>query len=385
MTTSRGILGAGYFWYFAATGVFLPYWPVFLRGEGFSASGIGLMMAVFYACRTVGAPAYAAVADARGSRIALLRFAPLGAALCAVVFHFSASPWVTGIALGFSATLFTATVALYDAQLLDALRPASATYGRLRLWGSLGFAASSLAAAPLFDRIGVGALPATLVVLLVLTFAVYLRIDPAGPVGRPAAVALWPRLRDRRVRAFLLVCLLMLMSHGPFYSFLSLYLLHYGHTPQFVGAMWAWGVVCEVLVFLAAPWILARYRPRTIVLAALAATAVRWFVLAAWPRLAVVVVLTQTLHLASFGLFHLWSVSTARQLFPAAAAARAQALHSAVGYGLGGAIGAYGSGLLWDGWGPQAPYVAAGIVVIFAFLVAAAATGPDPGDESPVT
>ena len=385
MTTSRTTLGAGYFWYFAATGVFLPYWPVYLRAEGFSASGIGLMMAVFYACRTVGAPAYAAVADATGSRIVLLRFAPLGAALCAAVFHFSANPWVTGIALGFYATLFTAIVALYDAQVLDELGSASASYGRLRLWGSLGFAASALAGAPLFDRIGVGAVPATLVVLLALTFIVYLRIDAVGRGGRPAAVALWPWLRDRRVRAFLLICLLMLMSHGPFYSFLSLYLLQHGHTPQFVGVMWAWGVVCEVLVFLAAPWILARFRPRTIVLTALAATALRWFALAAWPGLAVVVVLTQTLHLASFGLFHLWSVSTARRLFPAAAAVRAQALHSAVGYGLGGAIGAYGSGLLWDGWGPQAPYVAAGFVVIFALLVAVAATGPDPGAESPAT
>jgi PPP family 3-phenylpropionic acid transporter len=385
VSTPRAILGAGYFWYFAATGVFLPFWPVFLQSQGFGATGIGVMMAVFYACRTVGAPAYAAVADATGSRIALLRFAPLGAALCATVFHFSTSAWVTGIALGFYATLFTAVVALYDAQVLDELGTASATYGRLRLWGSLGFAASSLAVAPLFDRLGVGALPATLAVLLAVTCAVFLRIEGAGSGSRPASVALWPLLRDRHVRAFLLVCLLMLMSHGPFYTFLSLYLLHYGHSPQFVGAMWAWGVVCEVLVFLAAPWLLARYRLRTIVLTALAATALRWFALAAWPGIAAVVVLTQTLHLASFGLFHLWSVSMARRLFPAAAAARAQALHSAVGYGLGGAVGAYGSGLLWDGWGPQAPYVAAGFIVILAFLVAAATTGPDPGDGAPAT
>ena len=78
MTTSRTVLGAGYFWYFAATGVFLPFWPVFLREEGLGATDIGLMMAVFYVCRTVGAPAYAGLADATGRRVMLLRLAPFG-------------------------------------------------------------------------------------------------------------------------------------------------------------------------------------------------------------------------------------------------------------------------------------------------------------------
>jgi PPP family 3-phenylpropionic acid transporter len=316
----------------------------------------------------------------------LLRLAPFGAALCAAGFHFSTGFWTTAVALGIYAALFSGIVALYDAQVLDELGTAGAGYGRLRLWGSLGFAAASLCAAPLFERAGIGALPLTLVLLLALTLLVFLRIaEPVRPAVRPAAAPLWPRLRDRRVLAFLLVCFLMLVSHGPLYGFLSLYLLHHGYSPQFVGVMWAWGVGCEVLVFLAAPWLVVRFQARTIVLTALAATAVRWFLLAAWPGIAAVVVLTQTLHLASFGLFHLWSVSTARALFPVAAAARAQALHSAVGYGLGGAIGAFGSGLLWDRWGPQAPYVAAGFVVIFAFLVAAVTTGPHPDDEAPAT
>jgi PPP family 3-phenylpropionic acid transporter len=99
--------------------------------------------------------------------------------------------------------------------------------------------------------------------------------------------------------------------------------------------------------------------------------------------MALVVVFAQTLHLGSFGMFHLWSVSTARALFPAAAATRAQALHGAVGYGLGGAIGVFGSGLLWDGAGPRTPYLAAVFIVILAFIVAAAGTGPSPGDDSP--
>lgn len=385
MSTPRGVLGAGYFWYFAATGIFLPFWPVFLRGKGFGATEIGLFMAVFYAVRTVGGPVYAALADVTGRRVALLRFASLGAASCAVAFHFAADAWAIAVALGCYAMLFNGIVALYDAQVLDELGAAGATYGRLRLWGSLGFAAASLAAAPLFDRVGTGVLPFALFVLLVLTLLVFLRIGEAARPVRHDAVSLWPRLRDRRVQAFLLICFLMLVSHGPFYGFLSLYLLQYGYSRQFVGAMWAWGVGCEVLVFLAAPWLIARFRPRTIVQVALAATAVRWLALASWPGVALVVVLTQTLHLASFGLFHLWSVTTARRLFPAAAAARAQALHSAVGYGLGGAVGSFGSGFLWDRWGPQAPYVAAGFVVIFALLIAAASTGPDPGDETPAT
>ena len=100
MSTSRSVLGAGYFWYFAATGIFLPFWPVFLRGKGFGATEIGLFMAIFYAVRTVGGPVYASLADVTGRRVALLRFASLGAATCAVAFHFATDAWAIAVALG---------------------------------------------------------------------------------------------------------------------------------------------------------------------------------------------------------------------------------------------------------------------------------------------
>lgn len=378
------VLGAGYFWYFATVGVFLPFWPVYLQQRGFGATAIGVLLAVFYVFRTVGPPACASIADRYGRRVRLLRVAVVVAAIVAAMFQQVQGLLAMAVLLAVYSLLFNAVVALYDAQVLEELGPQAGRYGRLRLWGSLGFAVASAGAGPLLARIGIGALPALLAALLLATFASYLGLREPVPAASREPVALLAVLRDRRVVAFLLVCFLMLASHGPYYGFLSLYLMHHGYSADFIGAMWALGVVSETLVFVAASWLLARVDARRLVLIALGATVLRWTLLATWPGTTALVVVAQTLHLASFGMFHLWAVTTARGLFPAAAAARAQALHGAVGYGLGGAVGALGSGWLWDRWGPQAPYLAATFVVIFAFLVAAAATGPTFSDESPV-
>jgi len=124
-------------------------------------------------------------------------------------------------------------------------------------------------------------------------------------------------------------------------------------------------------VFLAAPLLVARIPLRWLTVAALLATAVRWTALGTWPGLGWVVFGAQALHLASFGIFHLCSVMIAGQLFPGRTAARGQALHGSVGYGLGGVVGAVGGGWLWSHVSPAGAFVAAAALAAAAAAIAA--------------
>ena len=92
-------------------------------------------------------------------------------------------------------------------------------------------------------------------------------------------------------------------------------------------------------------------------------------------------VLAQALHLASFGLFHLCSVTLARRLFPAAAAARAQALHGSVGFGLGGMIGALAAAWLWETSGPSMAFYGSALLAALATVVALAGLGGIPRER----
>ncbi len=373
MIRERARLGGGYFWYFAALGVFVPYWPLYLAGRGLDAVQIGLVMGVFAGMRIVGPPLYAQRADASGRPLALLRAAGLATVACIVTFPALHSVWALALALAVYSALWNGFMSVYDAHVLQRLGDQAGRYGLLRLWGSVGFIAASVLAGAWFERAGMAMLPLALALLVGITAASLAGL-PDAAVQRPAGAGapLRAALKDPRVRAFLAVSFLMLASHGAYYNFFSLYLERFGYPRATIGLLWAWAVAAEIGLFLLAPRVMLRWPLQRLMVIALAAAAVRWLALALWPERLPVVFGAQALHLASFGLFHLCSVAVVQALFPRGAAARGQALYGSVGYGAGGVAGAWLSGWLWREFAPQAAFLAAALLALAATWLAAA-------------
>ena len=61
---------------------------------------------------------------------------------------------------------------------------------------------------------------------------------------------IWHVIKQRKVLAFLAVCFLMLCSHGPYYTFYTIYLEEQGYSSYMIGILWAVGVLAEVIIFL---------------------------------------------------------------------------------------------------------------------------------------
>jgi PPP family 3-phenylpropionic acid transporter len=372
VAAARAKLAATYFWYFAAIGLFVPYWPLYLKDHGYSAVDVGLLTALYAAMRVVGPPTYAHWADATGRRLAACRVGGLASLACVLLLPFLGSLGTLALAVAVLSAVWNGLMSVYDAYVLGRLDADAGRYGVLRVWGSFGFILTSAAGGAFLAFTGSGALPWTMGLMVALTSWTLYRLDPAGDrprATRPASIA-WA-FRDRRVLSFLFVSFLLLASLSSYYNFFSLYLERHGYSRGVIGFLWAWGVIAEIAVFLLAPWLVARFSLRALMLVALAATSLRWVALAALPGWPAVVFLTQTLHMASFGLFHLTSVAIVQTLFPPEAAARGQALQGSIGYGAGGIVGSLGSGWLWDHVGPAAPYYAGAIGVTCGLAVAA--------------
>lgn len=369
MLAMPALLGGGFFWYFAALGLFLPFWPLFLAHRGFGATDIGVLMGVYAGLRIIGPPAFAHWADAPGRRVPALKLAGFLSLACVVAFHYLGSFITFALLLGAFSALWNGLMPIYDALVLDRVGADAGRYGLLRLWGSLGFIATALGAGLLLDGEGMARLPWLLAACVAMTCVLLMGLRSRGAPAGARRGPLWQSLRDRRVQALLLVSFLMLLSHGAYYGFFSLYLERYGYSRSVIGMLWSLGVAAEILVFLMAARLTRRYHLTTLLSASLAATVLRWAMLAAWPESALVVTIAQCLHLASFGLFHLCMVTLTRQLFPAEVSATAQALHTSVGYGAGGMLGAIASGYLWRDLGPQAPFVAATAIAALGWLV----------------
>jgi PPP family 3-phenylpropionic acid transporter len=128
-----------YFLFFMVTGVNLPFAPSYFASRGMGEAEIGLLIAAIQLSRIVGNPLIAHAADAWGeTRLPIILCCALS------LIGFSLFPLIDGFAglliLSLSLGLiFTAVMPLSDGLTLRAAALGKFDYGRVRLWGSLGF------------------------------------------------------------------------------------------------------------------------------------------------------------------------------------------------------------------------------------------------------
>ncbi|MDD5248599.1 MAG: MFS transporter [Rhodocyclaceae bacterium] len=364
-------LSAWYFFYFAYVGAFAPYFTLYLQSLGFSAWDIGILMAAAPVMRALAPAFWGALSDRSGRRVPIVRFSAAATALAFLVFFFAQGFWgvLVGIVLNFF--FWTAAHPLVEALTLDHLRERTEEYGRIRLWGSVGFIVTVMGVGMLLDAFPLVALLwACLALLLgIAVCAGSLRETPHAAAAKPAT-SLRLALRRRDVVALLAACFFMSAAHGPLYVFFSIHLVDHGYGKTLVGALWSLGVIAEILVFAFLPRLMRRFSLRGILLTSFALAVLR-FLLIGWEVDSLPLLLAaQLMHGASFGAYHAAAVTTLNRWFPSQQQGRVQALYGAVSFGAGGMLGNFASGLAWSGWGAGWTYtLGAGFALVGWLLI----------------
>ncbi len=365
-------LGAFYLMYFAALGALVPYWAPYLKHVGFSPVEIGELMAVFMATR-VAAPLVAGwLSDRTGRRMVLVRIATV--ATCVVfagVFLGRSYAWLALVS-GLFSFFRSATLPPYEAVTLNHLGRHAERYGNLRLWGSLGFILGVVALGWLLEQHGLPLLLPAVLVLFIVIAALSLTIPghPGQPhQGKP--LRLLQVLRRPDVLGLFAVSVLMVASHGPYYTFITIHLEANGYSKSQIGPLWGLGVLAEIGVFLVTSRLLSRFSVRLLMVASLALTALRWALIALFVQHLSVLLFAQLLHAFSFGLFHAVNIHVIHRRFTGPLQARGQALYASVSHGLGGALGSLASGYAWISLGPDNTFLAAAALPALGVFVAA--------------
>lgn len=353
-------LSGFYFFHFAALGILLPYWGVYLKSEGFSALQIGQLVALTMATKIVSPNVWAWIADHTGQRMRIVRIGSLlGLIAFAGVFLGEGFWWLALVMLGYS-FFWNATLPQFEANTLNHLGVASHRYSNIRLWGSIGFIVAVAGLGVLFELTGPGIVPwamlATLGGIWLASLTVpeqaagHLPLDPVPlrrVLARPAVVGL------------LGVCFLMQASHGPYYTFFTIYLGEHGYGSALIGQLWALGVVAEVGVFLLMHRLVPRFGLRLLLVASLALASLRWVLIGLFPEVLALLVFAQVLHAASFGVYHAAAIQLIHHYFTGPHQGRGQALYSSLSFGAGGALGGLYSGLVWDSLGGSVTFLLA--------------------------
>ncbi|MDG1707758.1 MAG: 3-phenylpropionate MFS transporter [Emcibacteraceae bacterium] len=364
-------LSANYTSMYIFLGVMTPFWGMWLRSKGLSASEIGILIAIPYILKIFIAPFISQLADKRDEYWRPLVIC-VGAGLFFTTCYFWADDfWSLLIVTVLINLTMPAVVPLLETITVSQSDKNKLDYGRIRSFGSASFIVAAIIVGWLLKSQNVDNVLWYVIASLVLLFITVLlmprgnkkrkeiKVDQESPIKK--------LLSNGEFVWFLIVVGLLQVSHGVFYSMGSIYWKEMGLGEDIIGLLWAIGVIAEILFFVfCGPWISKYPIALTFAVIGLMGT-LRWTVLALTISLPILFV-TQLLHGLTFGASHLIAIQYISKNVKSQFAGTAQSLYSSLPLGLGMGLSTYVGGIIYEK-GQGDAYLAMAFLCAVAFLM----------------
>lgn len=358
-------LALSYFTYFFSYGIFLPFWGVWLKGEGIPPETIGILLGAGLVARFLGSLLIAPRVKDPSHLVTALRLLALLTLAFAIGFCFGNGwGWLMLVIAGFN-LFFSPLVPLTDALAGTWQKQITLDYGWVRLWGSLAFVIGSALTGQMVSVWGHNAILYSLIIsILAMLLGMMLKpsVMPQGEARTHSEAdrSLWEMLKEGPVWRFLLCVTLLQGAHAGYYSFGSIYWQEAGYSASTIGYLWSLGVVAEVIIFASSNFLFRRWNARNLLLLSACCGILRWGLMASSTELGWLLVI-QILHCGTFTVCHL-----AAMRFIAARKGpeviRLQAVYSALAMGGGIAIMTVIAGFLFE-------YLQGGVFWVMAAVV----------------
>lgn len=350
--------GAFYFAYMAAQGAVGAFLYLLYRQHGLNPGEIGLVIAVSHLANFFVLPTWGAASDLMESRRgpSLLAIACLGAGPTILLVQAAQGLAATLAAVLIWGFFAGAIVSLADAATVRMLGYDRPTYGRVRVWGSIGAVLSSLIVGQLGNRLGLDIVFPTYAAMMFVCAALAFSFPRASYVakqvlsGNPARL-----LGSPAVLLFLAAVLFLSIAYLIWRSTFSLFLDDLGGSPGQIGVFFALSSLVEIPVQASSGRWLRRFGARRSLIAAFAVLATLWLLcsLVGGPQMALALAV---LHGLSFGAYQVAGVVYVSEVTPPEHAGLAQGAYGSVGRGLGSIVGSISGGYLFQSAGGRTAY-----------------------------
>jgi MFS transporter, PPP family, 3-phenylpropionic acid transporter len=360
--------------YYAYAGLYSAYLPLYLKELGFATFAIAVLCTVNNLTRCIGPYTWGWLGDHTGKRLRIVRVSCVAAlAASAVLF---APPYLALFFIGLLAmNLATSSMTpLTESMMIARLHGPQGVdwgrYGRLRLWGSIGFSITVIVSGWLFERLSISWFAASVAALLAALWAssAALPADTAGlHTEKPPRVL--PLLRSPVLMGFYVASFFMVAAHTGLYVFFSLYLDQLGYSKAVIGLLWASGVLFEIAWFYFQGRALQRVPLQKLWVFACVVAALRFALIGALGQFFIVLIITSALHFLTFAAHHTASMAFITRHFPGPLANRGMALFTTIAYGFGGVAGGLIGGKVAQAFGYGAVFYSSAVFATLAALL----------------
>ncbi|MDG1857613.1 MAG: 3-phenylpropionate MFS transporter [Emcibacteraceae bacterium] len=365
-------LSANYTSMYIYLGIMTPFWGMWLRSKGLSASEIGILIAIPYILKIFIAPFISQLADKRDEYWRPLVICVTSGMFFTICYFWADDFWSLLIVTVLINLTMPAVVPLLETITVSQSEKHTLDYGRIRSFGSASFIVAAIIVGWFLKSQDVDNLLWYVIASLVLLIITVL-LMPRGNKKRKQEITkqgspIKELLSNRDFVWFLLVVGLLQVSHGVYYSMGSIYWKEMGLGEDVIGLLWAVGVVAEILFFIfCGPWI--RKYPIAVTFAVIGLMgALRWTMLAISLSLPILFVV-QLFHGLTFGASHLVAIQYISKNVKSEFSGTAQSLYSSLPLGLGMGLSTYVGGIIYEN-GQGDAYFAMAALCAVAFLMA---------------
>ena len=344
---------------FLAVGIHLPFWPAWLKFRGLDAAEISLILSVGVWIRAFANPFIAHFADRSGAHKKIIMISAGGGVITYALFGIADGFWMLFVVNVAASAMFMALIPLGENLASRASVEHGFDYGRVRLWGSITFILAAYAGGWVVEETGDAAILWMIVAAMIAAFIAGFGL-PERPARDPATVPevrfpAFALLRQKRFLVFIAAVSLLQSSHAVLYVFGTIHWRDAGIADDVIGALWAEGVIAEIILFAFSGAVVARVSPIRLMWIAAAAGVVRWAILANTTDVTTLFA-TQWLHGLTFGAAHLAAMHHMLRTVPEHMSASAQSLYSGFAIGLVMGLMMLVTGWLYAGYGSGAFY-----------------------------
>ena len=362
------LVGLAFGTLYMAQGLMFPFFNLYLNKTlGWSGTNIGLMTSLGSLLILLSQPVWGRVSDLANKSHILA--AALGiAALLTLVQPLAAGSFLLFSIIRLAHAVFAGSLnPMLDGITLDVLGDAKDTYGSYRLWGSFGFALTSLIFGKVYELIGFGSMFVSYFIITMASMFIVLGIHPdrdgKTEADKPSTVPLRAVLANPPLVMLLIGLFLVMMPFAAADNFLTLYFDALGVPASYTGYAFGLTAVVEVPLFLAAPKLINRFGHKPVLVASTGLFGLKLLLNVLYPSPGIAIIL-QTLTGIGFAFFQVASVLMVDALVPKQFRTTGQAILATVTWSLSGIVGGVIVGRLLDAAGIFTAFRIAGYVAL---------------------
>ncbi|ENH97105.1 major facilitator superfamily protein [Gracilibacillus halophilus YIM-C55.5] len=338
-------------------GLILPFLPLFLTYRDFSSVEIGMIMGIAPMASIIAQPFFGYISDRYKTIKGLLILLYLAVMAISFSIFFQTSFVVVFLSFILFHFVMSPVAPLLDSMAIKSLgKNRRGDYGKIRLWGSVGFASTAVLSGPVLDWIGIEKIYIVFWFLILVVIFLTCFLKDQNHSSQPVTLTgVKEVFRTKPFMFFLFLCFLVIIPHRMNDTMLVLHLEGLGASTLMIGLAWSLAAFSEVPVFYYLSSQVMKYNHLFLLGLIALFYSIRWILYATIDSAAWITFL-QISQGITFGLFWLVALQTAVHFVPNHLRSTGQALLASTCFGLGGAVGGTLGGSVLDVFGSSSMY-----------------------------